>query len=238
MSKRKKSDSDHFDFDLEDIFNEVFGDDGKKYDKILRAKTTDELADALEDIVDPALKRQHLNKNEQFRGDSCHDLSPDKIEQNDLPSPLSPSHIDTDVYIDPHTHNKPPTQKAKTTSSSPKGPVFTSVSQITSYLKVDRIQGEIKAPEPDWPIFAIKELGANCYDFFKVRYPNAPREQRKIAFRVRVDSSGILRINVRNSNANNVEVFKNLEQRFDYNRWGSEKRNQHNRQYWQYTDKR
>lgn len=151
-------------------------------------------------------------KNDQFQGVSGHDIPTPKIEQNGIPSPYTPS----------------PSKPIAKAITPPKGPVFTSVSQLTSYLKVDRIQADINALEPDWPIFGLKELGANCYDFFRVRYPNAPKESRKVAFCVRVDRAGILRINVRNSSVDNVEVFKNLEQIFDYKSWGSEKRNQHN----------
>jgi hypothetical protein len=166
-----------------DIFEAIFErreiDDAKiikMLDPENKAKFQKELADKTED------GEKGVIENEQFRGVSGHDLSADKIEQNGLPS--SPSHAQS-------SKPKPP--------STPKGPVFTSVSQITSYLKVGGIQSEIEALEPEWGSFGLKELGANCYDFLRVRYPNAPKESRKVAFHVKLDS-GILSINARNSN--------------------------------------
>jgi len=193
-----------------DIFNAIFEGREVSNADFMKILDDDNKARFQKELDNDAAKKKDTRetKNEQFQGVSDHDLSTPKIGQNGIPSPLSKS-----------------VAKAIT---SPKGPVFTSVSQLTSYLKVDRIQADINALELDWPIFALKELGANCYDFFKVRYPNAPKESRKIAFRVGVDHAGILRMNVRNSNVDNVEVFKNLDEIFNFKIWGSEKRNQHN----------
>ena len=69
-------------------------------------------------------------------------------------------------------------------------------------------------------------------DFFKVYYPNATANERKISTRVTIDTMikgpvKIIRIAVRNSNVNNYHVFPNLSGVFDYNNWGSTKRYQH-----------
>lgn len=70
----------------------------------------------------------------------------------------------------------------------------------------------------------------NAYDFLNDYYDKKTKEVRKIAVRVKVDSTTtpkILRIAVRNSNVDNISVFENLEGIFDYNRWFSTKRHQH-----------
>jgi hypothetical protein len=75
----------------------------------------------------------------------------------------------------------------------------------------------------------MKELMDNGYDFLNDYYPNETKEARKIVVRVKIDPppNAFLRMAVRNSNVNNIAVFENLEQVFDYDRWYSSKRNQH-----------
>jgi hypothetical protein len=70
----------------------------------------------------------------------------------------------------------------------------------------------------------------NSYDFLNDAYPNAGKEDRKIAASVKIDSKkpvSIIRIEVRNSNVNNFTVFANLHEIFDFNKWFSTKRYYH-----------
>jgi hypothetical protein len=111
---------------------------------------------------------------------------------------------------------------------SPSGPVSTSVRQLTAYITVRGIQSETSYQESDWPLFALKESMDNAYDFLNDYYSNESKEARKIAVSIKIESeTGILRIAVRNSNINNVKVFENLAETFDYDKWYSSKRNQH-----------
>jgi hypothetical protein len=114
--------------------------------------------------------------------------------------------------------------------SKRKGPVSTSTKQSKGYVTIQGIQSETSYQEQDWPVFTEKELMDNAYDFLNDYYDNKTREVRKIAVRVKVDSTTtpkILRIAVRNSNIDNIPVFENLEGIFEYNRWFSTKRHQH-----------
>jgi hypothetical protein len=116
-----------------------------------------------------------------------------------------------------------------------KGPVFTSTRQSTGYLTINGIQSETSYQALDWPIFALKELMDNSFDFLNDYYPNEGKESRNIAVCIKIESKpvsenekrDIIRIAVRNSNVRDVPVFENVEEIFDYNMWGSTKRNQH-----------
>ena len=112
------------------------------------------------------------------------------------------------------------------------GPVYTTVSQKKRYITISGIESDISWQEYQWPEFGTRELGANASDFFKVAYPRATAKERKIAFKLIVDTITrkpikILRIVVRNSNVKNYEVFQDLAGIFEYNNWVSTKRNQH-----------
>ena len=110
-------------------------------------------------------------------------------------------------------------------------PVFTSTRQSTAYLTVSGIQSETSYQEPEWPIFALKESMDNAFDSLNDYYPNESKELRNIAVCIKIESGtqtrDILRMSVRNSNVRDVPVFENIEEIFDYNMWGSTKRNQH-----------
>jgi ABC-type transport system substrate-binding protein len=72
----------------------------------------------------------------------------------------------------------------------------------------------------------------NAWDFLNDYYPNNPKADRKIAVTIKVDfkpdgGKNILRIKVRNSNVDNISVFDDLDSVFDYDRWYSTKRYQH-----------
>ena len=71
----------------------------------------------------------------------------------------------------------------------------------------------------------------NAFDSLNDYYPNESKELRNIAVCIKIESGtqtrDILRMSVRNSNVRDVPVFENIEEIFDYNMWGSTKRNQH-----------
>jgi hypothetical protein len=114
-----------------------------------------------------------------------------------------------------------------------KRPVFTSTRRSTGYLTVSGIQSETSCLELDWPIFALKESMDNGFDFLNDYYPNEGKESRNIAVCIKIQPGDqntrrdILRLSVRNSNVRDVPVFENIDEIFDYNIWGSTKRNQH-----------
>jgi hypothetical protein len=121
---------------------------------------------------------------------------------------------------------------APTKKSSIRGPMSTSTRQSTAYLTIDGIQSETSYREQDWPLFALKELMDNAFDFLNDYYPNESRESRHIAIRIKIEPAKdkrkyIVRIVVRNSNVSNIPVFENIDKIFDFNRWFSTKRNQH-----------
>jgi hypothetical protein len=117
--------------------------------------------------------------------------------------------------------------------SKKKGPVATVTRQSMAYITVKGIESETSYLERDWPLFALKELADNGFDFLNDYYSNAQREARKIAIRAWIDSIPniddrvMLRMTVRNSNADNIPVFENLEDVFDFNQWCSTKRYQY-----------
>jgi hypothetical protein len=149
-------------------------------------------------------------KNKESRHFSCQNRHVDKNQKNNIK-------IQT------------PTSLSRSSNKKWKGPVSTSTKQSTAYLTVKGIESETSYQEPDWPVFAMKELMDNGYDFLNDYYPNETKEARKIVVRVKIDPppNAFLRMAVRNSNVNNIAVFENLEQVFDYDRWYSSKRNQH-----------
>ena len=72
----------------------------------------------------------------------------------------------------------PPSDKA------PKGPVATSTKQSMGYVTVANIESETSYQKVDWPIFVLKELQDNAYDWFNAFYPAttiADKAKRKIA---------------------------------------------------------
>jgi hypothetical protein len=113
-----------------------------------------------------------------------------------------------------------------------KGPVATSTVKLMSYITVKAIESETSYLLFQWPIFALKELLDNAWDFLNDYYPNNPKEDGKIGVTIKVDlkpneEKSILRIAVRNSNVDNISVFDDLDSVFDYDRWYSTKRYQH-----------
>ena len=86
----------------------------------------------------------------------------------------------------------------------------------------------------NWPLVILKELDDNSYDFFKEFYPDNPKEHRVIIYNVwqpypsNPDSAGaIIRIAATSSNIDNLKVFKDLQQIFDFSKYYSSKRNQY-----------
>ncbi len=128
---------------------------------------------------------------------------------------------------------------------------------MAGYFTVSGIENELSIPERMWPYFALKELADNACDWLNDCYPtsNVITRQRSnstnsinfnssntrtryIAIRIQIDKipndtnlTRIIRIAVRNSNVDQIEVFDGgrvgLEQIFDYTQWLSTKRNQH-----------
>ncbi|MBV9176360.1 MAG: hypothetical protein JO297_04930 [Nitrososphaeraceae archaeon] len=119
--------------------------------------------------------------------------------------------------------------------------VATSTKQSMSYVTVKGIESETSYLKRDWPIFILKELADNAYDFLNDHYANRSKDARVIAIRVMIDdgdddavTSGgsrdffsMLRITVRNSNVDNIPVFEHLDQILDFTVWCSTKRDQH-----------
>jgi hypothetical protein len=117
-------------------------------------------------------------------------------------------------------------------TSTPHRDIFTSTSQKKKYITIAGIESDTSYLEYQWPVFTVKESNDNADDFFKVYYPNATANARRISTRVTIDTVtkrpvNIIRIAVRNSNVNDYQVFPNLNSIFDYNSWGSTKRYQH-----------
>jgi hypothetical protein len=150
--------------------------------------------------------------NEGKKGEKLHVGEGQKIGQN-ASTPL---------------HSLPP----PTPALAKGGPVYTTVSQKKRYITISGIQSDISWQEQQWPEFGFREQGANASDFFKIAYPNATANERRISFRLVVDTVTrkpvkLLRIIVRNSNVKNYQVFQDLPGIFDYDNWVSTKRNQH-----------
>src|SRR5215204_3923447 len=71
--------------------------------------------------------------------------------------------------------------KNSTKTSTPPRDIFTSTSQKKKYITIAGIESDTSYLEYQWPIFAEKELNDNADDFFKVYYPNATVNERKIS---------------------------------------------------------
>ena len=116
----------------------------------------------------------------------------------------------------------------KKTRPPPSIIISTSTKQIMNYVMVKSIESETSYVERDWPLFCLKELLDNAYDFLNDNYSASPREHRTISVWIRIfKQHKILRIKVLNSNINNIAVFDNLKATFDFNQWYSSKRDQH-----------
>jgi hypothetical protein len=138
-----------------------------------------------------------------------------QIEENDTAT----------IHVDNGSKNTSKTSTPVTRSS-----VYTSTSQKKRYITIAGIESDTSYQEYQWPMFAVKELSDNAFDFFKENYPNAGANKRKIATAVKLDTTvqpKMLHIAVRNSNVDNFPVFENLDGIFDYDNWVSTKRNQH-----------
>jgi hypothetical protein len=118
----------------------------------------------------------------------------------------------------------------KKSDPSPRRPVATLTKQSMAYITVKGIESETSYLERDWPLFVLKELADNAFDFLNDCYPNS---KRKIAIHAwidsipNVDSKVMLRMTVRNSNVDNIPIFENVEDVFDFNQWCSTKRYQY-----------
>jgi hypothetical protein len=66
-----------------------------------------------------------------------------------------------------------------------KGPVATSTVKLMSYITVKAIESETSYLLFLWPVFALKELMDNAWDFLNDYYPNNPQEDRKIAVTIK-----------------------------------------------------
>jgi hypothetical protein len=115
-----------------------------------------------------------------------------------------------------------------------KGPVWTSTKQSMTYVTTRGIESDTSWQEIEWPKQIMKELVSNAWDWLHDYYPDGTKENREISVRVKTDSildEGIrrplIRIAVQNSNPNNIPVFENLNQVFDYTQFHSTKRHQH-----------
>ena len=133
---------------------------------------------------------------------------------------------------DTKTHTPPKSRATGNRKRKIRRPVFTSTRQSTAYLTISGIQSETSYQEPEWPIFALKESMDNAFDSLNDYYPNEIKELRNIAVCIKIEpgtqtARNILHMSVRNSNVRDVPVFENIDEIFDYNMWGSTKRNQH-----------
>ena len=96
------------------------------------------------------------------------------------------------------------------------------------------IESELSRPKVEWPKEIMIQLIGNAWDLLQDNYPNGTKETRKIGVRLKIDSIHdgdarriVIRIAVRNSNVDNLPVFEDIEQIFDYTKFHSTKRNQH-----------
>ena len=119
-------------------------------------------------------------------------------------------------------------------SSQRKAPIWTSTRQSMSYLTISGIESELSRPIVEWPKEIMIQLIGNAWDPLQDNYPNGTKETRKIGVRIKIDSIHdeyvrriVIRIAVRNSNVDNLPVFEDIEQIFDYTKFHSTKRNQH-----------
>jgi hypothetical protein len=101
-----------------------------------------------------------------------------------------------------------------------------------SYITVKAIESDTSYLQSQWPLFALKELMDNAWDFLNDYNSQNPKEDRKIAVHIKIhkkqqSQKDILHIAVRNSNVDNKPVFENLHATFNYDQWYSTKRYQH-----------
>jgi hypothetical protein len=152
----------------------------------------------------------------------------DRINENNMSNQHGDLEPDECLKITPHIRSKN------------RKPVSTSTKQLTGYFTVNGIQSEISYRLKDWPIFALKELMDNAYDFLNDFYPitaavnkDDSNIRRTISVFVKLNPPQpdlgirIIRIAVRNSNVDSESIFEDLDQIFDYTQWQSSKRNQH-----------
>ena len=125
-------------------------------------------------------------------------------------------------------------KKGGAPSTRRKEPVWTSTKQSMSYLTISGIESELSRPIVEWPKEIMIQLIGNAWDSLQDNYPNGTKETRKIEVRIKIDSildgfvrRPVIRIAVRNSNVDNLPVFEDVEQIFDYTKFHSTKRNQY-----------
>ena len=120
------------------------------------------------------------------------------------------------------------------TSPQQQASISTSTKQSMSYLTIREIESELSRPVVEWPKEIMIQLIGNAWDSLQDNYPNGTNETRKIEVRIKIGSildgnvkRVVIRIVVRNSNVDNLPVFEDIEQIFDYTKFHSTKRNQH-----------
>lgn len=115
-------------------------------------------------------------------------------------------------------------------------PIATLTKQSLAYLSVSGIQSETSYIQGEWPLFVLKELSDNAFDFLNDYYPNHSKQDRKITIfawmdpipGINTDTKMMLRVAVGNSNVDNIQpIFENISDVFNYNFWASTKRHQH-----------
>lgn len=104
--------------------------------------------------------------------------------------------------------------------------------QSLRYVRLKDIELDTGFPEEKWKLFAIKELLDNALDWLNEVYPipKNGKDIRKIGVKLwtsKENENYFIHISVRNSNVNNVPVFKDLDEIFDYGAWHGTKRLQH-----------
>jgi hypothetical protein len=137
-----------------------------------------------------------------------------------------------DLHGDLGTKNS--SKKGGGPSTKRKAPIWTSTKQSMSYLTISGIESELSRPVVEWPKEIMIQFIGNAWDSLQDSYPEGTKETRKIGVRIKIDSvldgvarRVVIRIAVSNSNVDNLPVFENIEQIFDYTKFHSTKRNQH-----------
>lgn len=113
--------------------------------------------------------------------------------------------------------------------------VSTTDKQLMAYVTIANIESETSFLQINWPLFILKELEDNAYDWLNDCYHAKNPEDvefRKITVRIWITSqdgskNSLLHVAVRNSNLENLPVFEDLSKTFDFHSWNSTKRNQH-----------
>jgi hypothetical protein len=114
-------------------------------------------------------------------------------------------------------------------------PVSTTDKQSMAYVTIRNIESETSYLENEWPLFVLKELADNAYDWLNDNYPAKSLEDkiiREIAIRIWITreegvNNRFVHIAVRHSNVRNIPAFEDVSQIFDFYAWHSTKRNQH-----------